>query len=83
MLKPTKCEGEHVIEGWLCSSIARYAIRNGIPRFVSDEGYSHNFGYQWNRWAKVQFENENVGRPMEGIRPTATALRISASDKTL
>ena len=28
--------------------------------------YSHSFGYQWHRWPKVQFESENVGKPMEG-----------------
>jgi SAM-dependent methyltransferase len=58
--------GEHVAEGWLISASNRYPIRRGIPRFVDDEGYSDNFGYQWNRWAKVQFESENVGRPMAG-----------------
>jgi ubiquinone/menaquinone biosynthesis C-methylase UbiE len=39
---------------------------NGIPRFVRDEGYSDNFGYQWNRWARVQFEDQNINGPMEG-----------------
>lgn len=51
-----------------CRGIARHEfnIRNGIPRFVLDEGYSENFGWQWNRWARVQFEDQNIGGPMEG-----------------
>lgn len=57
-------DGE-IISGTLVGS-KRYPITNGIPRFVSDEGYSRNFGYQWNKWARVQFEDQNIGRPMEG-----------------
>lgn len=54
-----------VITGMLVSASNRYPIINGIPRFVSNEGYSDNFGYQWNRWARVQFEDQNCGGPME------------------
>jgi SAM-dependent methyltransferase len=59
-------EDEEIISGYLISSTGRYPISRGIPRFVSDEGYSDNFGYQWNRWARVQFEDRNLGRPMQG-----------------
>lgn len=45
---------------------AHYPIINGIPRFVSAELYSGSFGYEWRRWPRVQFEAENIGRPMEG-----------------
>ena len=58
-------DGE-ILSGKLFSSQAEFQITNGIPRFVKDEGYSDNFGWQWNRWARVQFEDENVGRPMAG-----------------
>lgn len=58
-------DGEDVISGELYSSTNVYKIINGIPRFVSDEGYSQNFGWQWNKWAKVQFDDENIGKPME------------------
>lgn len=44
----------------------RYAIVRGIPRFVDTERYSHNFGFEWNRWPRLQFEDQNVGRPMAG-----------------
>jgi SAM-dependent methyltransferase len=56
--------------GHLVSGANRYPIVGGIPRFVPFEGqnYSGSFGYQWNRakWSRVQFESENVGKPMEG-----------------
>lgn len=44
----------------------QYPIINGIPRFVSKEFYSDSFGYEWRKWPRVQFESENLGRPMEG-----------------
>lgn len=43
-----------------------YPIINGIPRFVGKECYSGSFGYEWRKWPRVQFESENIGRPMEG-----------------
>jgi SAM-dependent methyltransferase len=59
-------EDNEIISGFLISASNSYPISRGIPRFVSDEGYSDNFGYQWNRWARVQFEDRNVGGPMQG-----------------
>jgi SAM-dependent methyltransferase len=44
----------------------RYPIVRGIPRFVSGESYTSSFGYEWNRWPRVQFDAENIGRPMSG-----------------
>lgn len=58
-------DGKEIVSGTLRSPSNAYSITNGIPRFVSDEGYSDNFGYQWNRWARVQFEDQNVGGPMQ------------------
>ncbi len=55
-----------ILSGKLYSSKSDFPIINGIPRFVKNEGYSDNFGWQWNHWAKVQFECENTGRPMAG-----------------
>ncbi|MDB5298527.1 MAG: Methyltransferase type 11 [Phycisphaerales bacterium] len=45
---------------------ASYPIVRGVPRFVGSEHYAASFGYEWSRWPRVQFESENVGRPMEG-----------------
>lgn len=52
--------------GLTSSEGRRYPIVRGIPRFVGEEHYSASFGFEWNRWPRVQFESENVGTPMEG-----------------
>lgn len=64
ILENAEFDGDEIISGNLRSSSNVYSITNGIPRFVNDEGYSDNFGYQWNRWARVQFEDQNVEGPM-------------------
>lgn len=58
-----------IIEGSLFSSRNRYPIVRGIPRFAGYEdnnNYTTSFGYQWNKWSKIQFDSENIGKPMEG-----------------
>jgi SAM-dependent methyltransferase len=67
-LSSTDRRGDNVISGALISPTARYPIVRGIPRFVPFEtgNYSRSFGYQWNRWPRVQFDSENSGRPMQG-----------------
>jgi len=55
-----------ILEGSLRSPSNSFSITNGIVRFVEDQGDYESFGFQWNRWAKVQFEGFNVGRPMQG-----------------
>jgi len=57
-----------ILSGSLRSSTNVYPIIRGIPRFVPfiNGNYSNNFGYQWHKWPRVQFEHENVGKPMEG-----------------
>lgn len=56
-----------VVTGVLSTPDGReYPIVRGIPRFVDEEQYSGSFGFEWSRWPRVQFEDENIGRPMEG-----------------
>jgi SAM-dependent methyltransferase len=43
-----------------------YPIVRGVPRFVDRQHYAASFGWEWSRWPRVQFEADNVGRPMEG-----------------
>ena len=80
VLEVFQSNGEDVIDGVLKSSQYEYKITNGIPRFVEDEGYSGNFGWQWNKWARIQFEDENVGRPMAG-HTTNMFQKITELDK--
>ncbi len=58
--------GDEVLKGKLVSPSNEYEIINSIPRFVNKENYSNNFGWQWNKWASVQFEHSNINKPMEG-----------------
>ena len=58
--------GDEILKGKLVSSSNEYEIINSIPRFINKENYSNNFGWQWNKWASVQFEHSNINKPMEG-----------------
>jgi SAM-dependent methyltransferase len=56
-----------IISGKLVSLSGRqYPIVRGVPRFVDREEYASSFGYEWNRWARLQFDSENEGKPMAG-----------------
>lgn len=53
----------------MSSSQNQYKIIRGIPRFAGFDdvnNYTNSFGYQWCKWSRLQFECENVGKPMEG-----------------
>src|ERR1700742_3608660 len=56
-----------VMTGMLTAPSGRcYPIVRGVPRFVAAENYAASFGYEWNRWPRVQVEAENQERPMAG-----------------
>lgn len=67
-LEVTKMNGEFIESGSLKSKSNSYPIVRGIPRFVEykAKNYSSSFGYQWKNWPRLQFDSENVGKPMEG-----------------
>lgn len=37
----------------------KYPVKEGIPRFVAPENYAASFGYQWNKYAKLQLDSCN------------------------
>lgn len=37
----------------------RYPIISGVPRFVTPDNYASSFGYQWNKYAKLQLDSCN------------------------
>jgi SAM-dependent methyltransferase len=41
--------------------------RNGIPRFVTDDGYAESFGEQWNAYRRVQLDSA-TGLPLSRER---------------
>jgi SAM-dependent methyltransferase len=49
--------GERIWAGVLRSETGReYPVRRGIPRFVPEESYADNFGFQWNRFRREQLD---------------------------
>lgn len=61
-----KKNGQFILSGYLISKSNKYRIVGGIPRFVKLKNYSANFGFQWSKWNKTQFESENLGKLMSG-----------------
>jgi len=62
-LDVSKWQDDEIVEGALISPEGkRYPIHNGIPRFVSSEEYTDTFGFQWNRHARIYFDNKDEYR---------------------
>lgn len=72
LLQCLSCHGEltiqadlseqgRVLEGSLvCSSCsASHPIRRGIPRFVPPENYAGSFGFQWNKFPRINRDSYN------------------------
>lgn len=57
----TSLEIDEIEEGRLtCQKCgAQYPILRGIPRFVRSETYASSFGYQWNKYARLQLDSLN------------------------
>jgi len=65
-------DARNVIDGWLVSRTnpsTRYRIRDAVPRFneLESKNYADNFGLQWNRFRKTQFDSE-TGLPLTADR---------------
>lgn len=56
-----------VLEGRLRSAGCGqdYPIVRGVPRFVDSGAYASSFGYQWNRFRRVQLDSTNGSRESE------------------
>lgn len=48
-----------------CNAV--FKIENGIPRFVGDNNYTHNFGLQWNIYSDTQLDS-HTGHPISRNR---------------
>jgi SAM-dependent methyltransferase len=62
--RATEVRNGETWEGMIRSTLTgkQYPIRQGIPRFVSDDGYTESFGLQWNRFQRVQLDSANARR---------------------
>jgi SAM-dependent methyltransferase len=66
-------DGDDIERGTLtCDVCARiYPIIRHVPRFVSDENYAENFGFQWNRFPRTQLDSH------AGVRVSRERLLVS------
>lgn len=63
-----------------CRCGLRVPIRDGIPRFVPDDGYAASFSWEWHRYNRTQLDSasgdrrseaqfaEMLGKPLEWLR---------------
>tara|TARA_A100001015_G_scaffold245190_1_gene281041 strand:+ start:1488 stop:2459 length:972 start_codon:yes stop_codon:yes gene_type:complete len=65
-LEVIKQNGEFIIDGYLKNQNSHYKIISGIPRFINKNDLKDSFNFQWKKWNKLQFEDKNIGLPMEG-----------------
>jgi 2-polyprenyl-3-methyl-5-hydroxy-6-metoxy-1,4-benzoquinol methylase/uncharacterized protein YbaR (Trm112 family) len=63
----TEGDAERVTTGALtCSRCPRvYRIVRGVPRFVADDQYVENFGWQWDRYRRTQVDQFNGTKESE------------------
>ena len=55
-----KESGGDILTGTLVSAAGQnYEIVGGIPRLVPQSNYANSFGYQWNKYAKLQLDSQN------------------------
>jgi SAM-dependent methyltransferase len=50
-----------------CANGHAFPIERGIPRFVPEENYANNFGFQWNRFRLTQLDSHS-GHPISHDR---------------
>lgn len=53
-------DGDEIVRGTLTTPSGRnWSIERGVPRFVKQDVYAGSFGFQWNRFARVQLDSAN------------------------
>jgi SAM-dependent methyltransferase len=73
-LKVTEERGAEIVTGSLSCRQCRidYPILRGVPRLVASGDYASSFGYQWNRFRKVQLDSLNGTRESEATLDRTT-----------
>lgn len=68
MNPPVEQRSSTTAEMWKDHKGNEYPMRNGVIRIVSGEDYTDNFGFQWNRFAKVQMDREGKNMQISKLR---------------
>src|SRR5690349_9185686 len=59
LINPANKKPLHPIEnGFEDSEGNKFPVIRGVPRFVDENNYTDNFGFQWNKFAKTQIDRE-------------------------
>jgi len=76
-LRVEATDGGEVMTGGLRSPGCgrEYPILRGVPRFVDSQAYASSFGFQWNRFARVQLDSFNGTRQSERTLEATTGWR--------
>ena len=56
----------------------KYTIKEGIPRFVINENFTHSFGLQWNQFQKTQLDSHTNTTMSEDRLRTALPMPIES-----
>jgi uncharacterized protein YbaR (Trm112 family)/ubiquinone/menaquinone biosynthesis C-methylase UbiE len=84
-LRSDQASDDDIMNGTLTCGACRagYPIKDGIPRFVAQDGYAESFGDEWHRFRTVQLdsangttESENGFRLKTGLGPAAVRGRL-------
>jgi len=76
-LSAERWAGDEIEEGLLRAPCGlEFPIRNGIPRFVSSDGYCDSFSFEWKVHRRTQLDSANVGTRMAGASESAFATRV-------
>jgi len=57
-----------VENGWVDEDKNFFPLKNGVIRIVKNDDYADNFGFQWNKFQKVQIDREQSSSPISKIR---------------
>ncbi|GAC1323149.1 MAG: hypothetical protein NVSMB2_20710 [Chloroflexota bacterium] len=58
-LKTDQQIGDEIMEGQLTGSFGVAPIIRGVPRFTLTEAYAASFGFEWQRFARVQLDSSS------------------------
>ena len=62
LINPKNKKVLSLINGFLVDDIGnKFSIINNIPRFVTDDIYTKNFGFQWNKFKETQIKKNKFG----------------------
>ncbi|MDR3681137.1 MAG: class I SAM-dependent methyltransferase [Flavipsychrobacter sp.] len=55
-------------EEWVDDAGNTFKVRNGVMRIAKEDNYTENFGFQWNKFQKVQIDQEQQELPISKVR---------------